>query len=318
MHFKKYAQWCNWLLLLVLVAAGCLEPETRSPEAIALWIEKEPVPVKILKDKVDVKMKTLGVTWEISEEDFARIVDSCINDLVTERVVRQKADSMNLQVAAGFENLGDDSNVYYGEGFEFLEQSDIDWWKRVRSGLELIDLSEQIALKLTGDIVIAEEDIRKEYENRIDFFTTPEILEYQIIKVNDPGQADDIHKQLSRKRSTFEALAKKHSCIRGEGALGEIVRKSAGEFPGNHEMELLKLKEGRISPVLMSGDGYYIYKICRKYPEQVLPLDEVRDRLRQDLIGGRRTEVFQKWLDQEIRKVTIRYGTPLPFNGAEQ
>lgn len=318
MHCRKYVQWCNWLLLLVFITAGCREPETRTPEEIALWIENEPVQVKVLKDKVSIKMKTLGVTWEITEQDFARIVDGCINDLVAERVIRQKADSLGLQITPGFENLDEDVNVYYGEGFEFLEQSDLDWWKRVRSGLELIDLSEQIALNLTGDMVIAEEDIRKEYENRIDFYTTPEILEYQIIKLTHSEQAEEVHKQLLRKGLTFESLAKKHSSIRGEGALGEIIRKKAGEFPGDHEAELLKLKEGQISPILLSSDGYYIYKICRKYPEEVLPLDTVRDRLGQDLIAGRRTEIFQKWLDQEIRKVTIRYGTPLPFIGAEQ
>ncbi len=283
-----------------------------------MWIDGEAVSVSVLKERVGIKLKTLGVSWEITEEDFARIIDGCITDLIEERVIRARAEEMGITATNILEDFDDGTDSNYGEGFEFMEHADIDWLKRVRENLELIELSEQIALDLSGNIVATDEELQSEYEKRIEFYIIPEVLEHQVIKVNNSDLANDIHKQLTRKRSSFESLAQKHSCIRGEGALGEVIRKSAGDFPGEHEEDVLALKVGQISPVLMSSDGYYIYKISRKYPQVILPLESVEERLTKEIIMEKRSEIFRKWLDKNVRKTNIQYGTPLPFSGDEQ
>ena len=59
-----------------------------------MWIDGEAVSVSVLKERVGIKLKTLGVSWEITEEDFARIIDGCITDLIEERVIRARAEEM--------------------------------------------------------------------------------------------------------------------------------------------------------------------------------------------------------------------------------
>ncbi len=315
---RKYVHWYSSLLILTMASIGCSEPQANPREEIAFWIDEEAVPVSVLKEKVEIKHKTLGVSWEITEEDFARIIDGCISDMVKEKVIRTRAEEMGLETKNDYGEFDEGADTGYVEGFELLAQANADWLKRVRADFELIDLSEQIALRLSGNIEITDEELRGEYEKRIDFYIIPEVLEHQVIKVDNSDLANDIHKQLTRKRSSFESLAQKHSSIRGEGALGEVIKKSAGDFPGEHEEDVLALKEGQISPVLTSSDGYYIYKIVRKYPKAILPFESVEERLRKDIVAERRSEIFRNWLDENVRKITIRYGTPLPFYGDEQ
>ncbi len=298
----------------LFLSTGCLPSTVEQPKDVALWIDGEPVKIDYLKNRVSVKVQTWGIIAELEERDLARITDLVIDELVKERVIRKKALELNLDAGVDVKLEEDYPVMSFPEGFEMLENAERQWWDRVVSNMELLTYSDQISSYLSQNLIVTDDDIKMAYEDRMDFYTFPSVYEYQVIRVNDAELATDIHRQL-RQRASFESLAKKHSNIRGEGALGEIATGAIGEFPVEIEPELADIAEGRISPVLRAQDGYYIYRILKKHDSYVKPFEEVRDSLYKELKMIQRTRIFQRWLDRETRKVSIRYGTPLPHGG---
>jgi hypothetical protein len=300
--------------VLVFVIAGCQQSSTHESADIALWIDNQPITLDYLKDRISVKVQMWGHVDEIDEKDYARILDIVIDELVQETIIRKKAVELGFNDEIDVLPDEDHPSLSFPEGFELLENAERNWWNRVVNNIELLSYSNQIARYLGGDIDISETEIETAYLERIDFYTGPEVYEYQVIRVNDAELANEIHRQLMR-GGAFESLAKKHSNLRGDGALGDIAVKAIGEFPVEIESELSKIDVRQLSPVFRAQDGYYIYKILKKHDSEVLSLEDVRDTLEEDLRMLERTRFFQSWLNRETRKTSVKYGTPLPFGG---
>ncbi|MBN1879244.1 peptidyl-prolyl cis-trans isomerase [bacterium] len=309
MHWKKWLRCVDVFITLMMVSVGCGSQESVQETAVALWIDGEATLVPQLKARVAVRLMDWGLEDDIGDEDIQRAITSCIRDLCVEKVIRQEANRLGLKAIEDTGQVPEELKRY-GEGFEFMADGETEWWNRVVSGLQVMDLAGGISEHLARDIDVTDEMIRQEYEQRLDYFTKPERLEFRIIRVYDADLAKDLYAQLKRKWK-FETLAQKHSNLKGEGAQGESVIKQAGELPSEFEAELIQLKPGEISRVLAASEGYFIYKLIKKYPPEVLPLESVRDRLQEELVVRLRSRIFQDWLDQEVNKLEIRQGTPL-------
>jgi len=314
MNWKLYCK-CSEIVMLLLVLSACGQQQTshRQEPEIALWIQNKPVLIADFKREVEVKIKTWVVEDELTDEDFARIVDTVINELAQEQVLRREAEHLNIQIDKSALKLSSEKQKY-PEGFEALEKADEIWKKRISQKFELMMISQKIAENLHENISIDEETTLKFYEENIQRFTEPESFDLRVIQLNDPDLAKDISKKL-RKGWKFSTLAKNYSSKRGDGADGELYRMHAGEFPQNIEENLANMKPGRISDILSSEDGYYIFKLEKKYPSVILPFDDVKDSLQEELFLRKKSRLFKDWLDAEVEKLTIRQGTPIPFPG---
>ncbi|MFN0067581.1 MAG: peptidylprolyl isomerase [Limisphaerales bacterium] len=93
--------------------------------------------------------------------------------------------------------------------------------------------------------------------------------------------------------AAFAALAREHSrhagSRRGSGDLGWLTRSSAGQFlPAEVVAEYFAPKEpGAVSPVIATAEGVFLVQVLGRRPAQVRSLDEVRERVRQDLARAR-------------------------------
>jgi len=267
-----------------------------------------------MKNSVKTKVKTWALDGEIGEEDFDRVVESWVEDLRMERVIREEARRAGYTVRNFKEEIPEKMVESYPEGFEFAERNEMEWWNKVSSGVELMELTAQIVEDLTKDIEVSEEVLNAEYMRRIEFYTLPESLEVQVIRVYDSELAQELHKKLLRQWK-FETLAQKHSNLNGDGSYGETIRKNVGEFSREIEPELLAMKAGDISRVFVSQEGYFIYKLVKKHPSQILPFETVRDKVSEDWLIAQKSLIFREWLESEMQKIDVRYGTPLPYWG---
>lgn len=314
MHWKKWLLFAEIMTLLIPTLPGCSEPDTTGQPAVAFWLDGDPVMLPDFKDRVAISLKNWGLEEEVTEQDIQRAIDTSIRDLKVEKIIRREAERLGLKPIDKPEEVPKELTGRYGEGFETLEESETEWWNRVVSGFQIMDLAGGISEHLARDIVITEEMIQQDYEARKDYFTKPESFEFQIIRVHDLDLANDLHARL-KKRWKFETLAQEHSNLNGEGAHGESVIKQSGELPGEFEADLQQLNPGEFSRVLASSEGYFIYKLIKKIPAEVLPLESVQDRLREDLAIRLRSAMFQEWLDREIAGLEYTPGTPLAVSG---
>ncbi|HPQ38770.1 MAG TPA: peptidyl-prolyl cis-trans isomerase, partial [bacterium] len=305
------------LLLTGLLLTGCgpgSEPENRL--AVAIWIGDEPITVDTFRQRVETTLKTCFIEQQFTDEEYALIVDQTIRDLVREKVIREKAAEMGIRVDPGDYTVVPDTNPDYPEGFEALTGLEKEWRGRIQDRMESMILASEIAGRMASGIVIDDEMLQTQYRDTIDQYTRPESLDLQVIRVYDQDLAEDISKKL-KSGWKFSRLAEIYSNIRGEGAAGNIFRRERGEFSVPFESKLMELKPGQITEVLTSQEGYFIYRVEKKYPATVLPFEEVKDRLREEYRSRAETRIFQEWLDGEIQTVNIRMGTPLPSPGGE-
>ncbi|MCD4653166.1 peptidyl-prolyl cis-trans isomerase, partial [bacterium] len=303
----------RFLFIASIMLSACSQQKVESPPvpAVAWWIQDEPILMDAFKWNVETKIKTWMIEGDITEEEFARILDFTIEELAQERVLRREAARLNLEIVLP-EIEQTDQKKDYPEGFASLKKSDYNWSERISRKMELMIISRKIAEKLMGNIKIEPDKVRLFYEENMDRYTEPELFELRVIRLYNPDLAEDIYKKLNSGWK-FDTLAVNYSNLRGDGARGEVFKKQLGEFPREFEMELAALKPGRISKVLCSAEGYYIYKMVKKYPSVVLPFEEVNNGLQEELRFREEARIFQEWLEKEVKKMTIRLGTPLPF-----
>jgi len=131
-----------------------------------------------------------------------------------------------------------------------------------------------------------------------------------VIRVPDPDLAEDIYRKLKRGWS-FIKLAENYSNFRDSGEKGQIVRRPLPEFPERFQQNLELLQPGRFTKVMSTQKGNYIYRLEKKYPERILPLEDVRDTLRQELIARASSRKFRAWLETRVQKIEITMGTPI-------
>jgi peptidyl-prolyl cis-trans isomerase C len=81
--------------------------------------------------------------------------------------------------------------------------------------------------------------------------------------------------------------------VRG-GELGTITRTSTGQTPGLLDAALALRETGQVSDAVRGPRGFYIFKLIERKPATIRPLDEVRSRIVQELLGERRSRKMEE------------------------
>lgn len=318
MNWIRLLTCAEVFLLAVLLLWGCDSgPESTEvyTEETALWLDDEAIDIDVLKSAVKARVDTWAIEGEISEAEFKAILKTTVSELIRERILRKTATEMGVQVSVP--KLSDpDEKRDYPEGFETLSSADQSWEDRVSNQVELMLISQELSSRKFGTVSIADEQIKTYYDEHPQRFTIPETYDLRVIRVNDLDLAQDIQQKV-RKKWKFTTLAEKYSTLRGDSSKGQIVSKSIGELPTGFVTEIQRLKPGQTSIVLTSLEGYYIYRLIKKHDEDILPFEDVKDSLRVELRMREETRLFEQWLTNEEKTITIRWGTPVPFPGGE-
>jgi len=299
-------------------ACGIKTPDENLPDntPVAAWIGDQSIPQKELEVVLRIFMADRDMELPKTEEEFNLIIKNCLRDMAETLILFQEAKKRHLQIEAldlDPETFGIGTDEL-PEGFEALSDDRKVWIERVKKRFTSMEIASIIARDLSKGIEISDEEIQLYYTEQEKLFIVPMEMEVRVIRVFDPDLALDIHKKLLRGWS-FIKLAENYSNLRGDGARGKIIRKSISDFPPEFTSELEALKPRKTSPILTNGEGYFTFRIERQYPEHILPFDEVRDTLREELMSRERSKRFRNWLNDQVSKTDIRIGTPVPLPG---
>jgi parvulin-like peptidyl-prolyl isomerase len=176
----------------------------------------------------------------------------------------------------------------------------------VRTSNELVarNLAQQVRIEtlveteVLSRITVEEDEIADHYEkNRIDFLR-PETVDVSQILVEEEERAAEIRKTLLARKTAFEDLAREYSqgpeAARG-GHLGAFAR---GELPPSFEAEVFALKPGAISEVVSTDFGFHLFRVNKRTPETDLPLEDVRETIRVELLRKKSEEAMRRYLGE--------------------
>lgn len=149
-------------------------------------------------------------------------------------------------------------------------------------------------------IVVADEEIEAYFEtNRQEFVYLEPELRLSVIVLPDETTARQVRNQLSRRRATFEELARTrsiHASSADGGDLGYLKRADISDV--SVQEIVFSLSAGQISRPVLSESGSYLFRVMeRREAGSLPPLDEVRGEIVNRVLRNRRRELVGRFVD---------------------
>jgi len=119
-------------------------------------------------------------------------------------------------------------------------------------------------------------------------------------------KADGILKRL-RAGEDFASIASNESDDMSRINGGDLGAFHAGQLVSEVDSVLEKMKVGEISDVIESIYGYHIIKLTERRPQRQIPIEEVQDKIRKELIDAEKTRLSEQWMTTLKAKAVITY-----------
>ncbi|MBS4539554.1 peptidylprolyl isomerase [Clostridium sp. D2Q-11] len=153
-------------------------------------------------------------------------------------------------------------------------------------------LLKQYAMRaLLSDADVTEKEVTEYYNNNKEMFKEGEQASAKHILVDDKEKAEEIKKELNEGLS-FEEAAKKYSSCPSKEKGGDLGYFTKGRMVPEFEEAAFNMNVGEISDPVKTQFGYHIIKLEDKKDEKQLVLDEVRDQIKQQLIGMKQNDLY--------------------------
>ena len=165
----------------------------------------------------------------------------------------------------------------------------------------------QVAMReVIKDITVSEDEVKKFYEDNQKLFTQPERVSASHILVSDDETLAKVQSELKAGKS-FDAVAKEFSIDPGSASNGGDL----GEFPKGvmvpeFEKAAFELKNpGDVSEPVKSQFGWHVIKLGEHIPESVMPFEQVKDHIEQEVREKKTQEVLQARSKELEDKYTV-------------
>lgn len=173
---------------------------------------------------------------------------------------------------------------------------------------------ERIMQRLAGQVTVSDDEVEEYYRTHAGRFERDELREARHILITINNQFRENRRRAVRVRlekiatelqahpERFADLAMRHSecptALEG-GYLGKLARDKL--YP-ELDRKLFAMREGEISGILESPMGLHLLYCERVYPAGCVPLDEVREVIRERLLEARRGIAQKQWIKGLFRE----------------
>ena len=163
--------------------------------------------------------------------------------------------------------------------------------------------------EVAGDVTIADEDVRRYYDQNPSEVTRREAVGLRQIVVRLPADASPEARAQARQKieailkevrsgGDFAVLARRYSegpeASRG-GDAGLLIK---GKGPPAIERVAFTLQPGQSSDVIESRRGFHIIQVTERRPEGPIPFDQAKEKIRARLAARERQEKIRAYVDQ--------------------
>lgn len=163
-------------------------------------------------------------------------------------------------------------------------------------------LVQEVVRKLTEGISVSDEEVQKFYEEQKALLVEPEQWRVRAIVVDSQLKANELSVELV-KGVDFAEMAKQHSIAPEASAGGDLGFITEAPF-SEMANALMPLNVGDISGVFKGPQGYYIVKVEEKKSGEQIPLEKIKEEIRQNQMMLKQQQVvldYVKKLEQEIK-----------------
>ncbi len=153
---------------------------------------------------------------------------------------------------------------------------------------------------LIDEVEVSEEEIEATYQDRIRFYGTPERRTVDQLLASEPEAIEQAAARIAEGVDLEQVAGE----LADQGVtLSELGAVTPGQLPPAMNDAIFALEEGAVSAPVESPFGWHLFHVSAIEPEQVTPLEEVRDDISRELAleqAQRRLPRLANALDDEL------------------
>lgn len=241
-----------------------------------------------------------------------RIKESVLRRMIDDKANELKAKEMNVSITdAELDAKWTEQKARFrtDEDFKnFLTRSQMTE-QQMKDDSRRNMLRDRLIEKLSGEITVTDDDIKKYYDDNMPRFKEREQIKASRVLIRvvptapeaerkkAKSKAQQLSKDAKKAGADFAKIARDNSngpeAAKG-GDLGLVYR---GRMGNEVDAVAFAMKPGEISDVIETKAGYEIVKVEERKEERIKPLEEVSDSIRTTILARRKSEKRREVLD---------------------
>ena len=162
-------------------------------------------------------------------------------------------------------------------------------------------VQEAIFKKVTADVKVSDDEIRKYYAKNKTQYGTPETRIVRHVLVKERALADRLYTQL-KGGGNWNAIAKKHSQDPASKNQGGRMTATKGQLVPEFEQVAFTIGDNGISKPVKTQFGWHVIQALTPVKKsKATPFKQVKEAIRQQLLQEKKNKEMEKWVG-EMRK----------------
>lgn len=282
-------------------------------DAIIAVVDEEVITLKDLKDYNQSVYTQLKLEGKYSDDEIQKIMQSVkkdgINRLIDDRLVLSAANKEGIETkrSAIDEKINAIKDRYPSEK-DFTAALILD-------GLTVSDLRKQfsdqlkaqyfIDIRIKSPIQVNPQEVTDFYHNNKSDFKRPERVKFDSIFIPSGKNPENTHQKINeayaalKAGKSFNDTAKSISISPSSGEL------SRGQMKPEIEKQIFDLNENDFTAPIESDEGYFLFKLTKHIPEEIVSLEKAKDQIVQFLLNKKFKNNLREWLNKTREETYI-------------
>nr|WP_321257156.1 SurA N-terminal domain-containing protein [uncultured Pseudodesulfovibrio sp.] len=259
------------------------------------------------------------------QQQLGRIRKQALNNLVNQVLVDQEVARYGINVTD--EDIDKEikrvmeAQKLDDAGFEALVAKDGLTVDDFRVKLKkLLEKQELIGYMVNKKVLVTDTEIQEEYTARKDDYTLDKMVELAILLLPSDISAVEVKERINDGEFTFAEAVAKYSVGPGKDSGGSIGELGYADLAEDWKNALKGLKPGEVSEPLTIQGKEALLSPVNISEDRLVPLEEVRDGIYQELMQKKRDTIFTEYFDKLKQSSVIVYmdDSTKPDNGVAQ
>jgi len=313
--WKRFNHWlyCGFLSLVWAVFPA-IPGSAKTVDRIIAKVNESIITQSELEERVVVKVMNLRKMNPQPMPSREEVVYEELERMIEERLLIDAGKKLGLKVdeenvTKAINEIKRTNGLNDGD-LEKMLQAESKSMEEYKSKIsDQILISRVVGYEVRKRVTVSDEEIEEYYNQHLKDYWVPERLQLRhilflmddILLEGDKRikkEKAQLALQKIRAGEDFIAVAKKFSedlSASTGGDLGEIER---GKMVPEFEKAAFMLKEGEVSGLVETPYGLHIIKVDKIFPGQTLPLDKVKDQIKNQFMDQKLKVEYQRYLSE--------------------
>jgi len=315
------------LMVSLLAVASVVHAETVVYDRILVKINDTIVTQYDLDEEMrpilaKIKGRTLSSAEQKQLDDLRNkalenLVDSA---LLAQEIVKYDIQISDESVDNEIEDLKKKRQITDEEFLEMVKNDGLtldEFRQKLKKNMEKQDL---LGYQVHSKVLVTDSEIQAEYESRHDDYLLGKMVELGIILLPPDVAAEEVRMRIKDGELTFAEAVEKYSVGPGKDNGGSIGEMGWDDIADDWKASIEGVSEGGVgSPLTVQGKEALLSPL-KVVEDRLVPLDEVRDGIFNQLMEQKREKLFKDYFDKLKQESVIIYmNNPVePENGVSE